>query len=58
VSWLRGELFQGHVQFDVECDLMQYENEVETFAKIHSQNLLGENIFEGVKNHPRMTICK
>jgi hypothetical protein len=42
-------LFEGHVQFDVECDLMQYENKVETFAKIHSQNLLREKNLEGVQ---------
>jgi hypothetical protein len=30
----------------VECDLVQYENKVETVVKIHSHNLLGENNFE------------
>jgi hypothetical protein len=25
-SWLKGGPFQGHVQFGVECDPMQYEN--------------------------------
>jgi hypothetical protein len=35
-SWLKGGLPQGYVQFDVEFDLVQYENKVETFIKIHS----------------------
>ncbi len=29
-SWLKGGSFQGSVQFKVECDLMRYENKVET----------------------------
>jgi hypothetical protein len=47
--------FQGHVQFEVECDLVQYDNKVETIERIHLLNLLGENSFEGV--HPKMTTC-
>jgi hypothetical protein len=46
-SWLRGELFQGYVQFDMGCDLVQYGNKVETIAGIHLQNLLGENNLKG-----------
>ncbi len=34
-SWLKGELPQGHVQFDMKCDLVQYENKVETIVKIY-----------------------
>ncbi len=30
----------------MECDLVQYEKKVETIAKIHSHNLLGENNLE------------
>jgi len=49
----------GHVQFDVECDIMQYENKVETTIRIHLQNLWSENNFEGLqkpsqKDHLRM----
>jgi len=47
-SWLKGELPQGYMQFDVECDLMRYESKVETIVGIHSQNLLGENNLGGV----------
>lgn len=39
----------------MECDIVRYENKIETYAKIHLQNLLGENnpemfktILEGV----------
>jgi hypothetical protein len=48
-SWLRGGLPQGHVQFDMKCDFVQYGNKVETIVKIYKQNLLGENILEDVK---------
>jgi hypothetical protein len=48
-SWLTYEPLQGHVQFEVECDLVRYENKVETTEKIHRLNLLGENILEGVQ---------
>ncbi len=48
-SWLRDESLQGHVQFEVECDLVQYENKIETTEEIHKLNLLGENILEGVQ---------
>jgi hypothetical protein len=33
----------------MECDLVQYEKKVEIIAKIHSQNLLGENNLERVQ---------
>jgi hypothetical protein len=36
-SWLKGELPQGYMQFDLECDFMQYENKVETIVGIHLQ---------------------
>jgi hypothetical protein len=35
-SWLRSALPQGYVQFDVECDLVQHENKIETIMGIHS----------------------
>jgi len=31
------------VQFEVDCDLYQYENEVEITKGIHSLNLMDEN---------------
>jgi hypothetical protein len=34
-SWLKGGPPQGYVQFDMECDLMQYENKIETIMGIH-----------------------
>jgi len=48
-SWLKNGLHQRYVQFDVECDLVQYENKVETSMGIHSRNLLGERSFGGVQ---------
>jgi len=33
----------------MECDLVRYENKVETTMGTHSLNLLGENSFEGIK---------
>jgi hypothetical protein len=36
------------MQFEVECDLMQYEKKVGTIEIIHSFNLQGENNPEGV----------
>jgi hypothetical protein len=41
---------QGHLQFDVECDIVQYENIVETTMGIHLQNLVGENNLLSVQN--------
>jgi len=52
-SWLKDKSFQGHVQFEVECDFVQYENKVEIIDGIYSLNLLGENNPKGVKNHHR-----
>ncbi len=37
------------MQFDVECDLMWYDNKVEIIMEVHSQNLLGENNPKGVQ---------
>jgi hypothetical protein len=37
------------VQFELECDLVPYENKVETTKGIHMLNLLGENNLEGVQ---------
>jgi hypothetical protein len=37
------------MQFDVECDFVQYENKVETTMGIHLQNLFSENNLKGVK---------
>jgi len=48
-SWLKGELFQGHVQFRVGCDLLRNENKVETIKGIHSLNLLRQNNLEGIQ---------
>jgi hypothetical protein len=42
-------MFQGHVQFGVECDLVQYENKVGTIEEIRLLNLQGENNPEGVQ---------
>jgi hypothetical protein len=47
-SWLGGGLFQGYVQFEMKCDLVQYEKKVETTEGIHSLNLMGENSLERV----------
>ncbi len=48
-SWLKGRLPQKHVEYEMECDLVRYENKVETTMGIHSWNLLGENGFRGVQ---------
>ncbi len=48
-SWLKGKPFQGYVQFNVGCDLAQYNNKVETIVGIHLQNLSSENNLEGVQ---------
>ncbi len=48
-SWLKGGSFQGHMQFGVECDPMQYENKVGTIKGIHSLNCQDENSLEGVQ---------
>jgi hypothetical protein len=48
-SRLKGEPPQGHVQFEVECGAMQYENKVETIEGIHLLNLLSENNPKGVQ---------
>jgi len=37
-----------YVQFNVECDLVRYENKVEMIVGIHLQNLLGESKLKGV----------
>ncbi len=47
--WLKSELPQGYMQFNVECDFMQYDNKVETIVRIHLRNLLGENNFGSVQ---------
>jgi hypothetical protein len=46
---LKGESLQRHVQFQVKCGHVQYENKVETTEGIHSLNLQGENNPEGVQ---------
>jgi hypothetical protein len=56
-SWLRDELLKGHVQFEVECDLVRYENKAETIEEIHKLNLLGETFQKAFKNHHKMTTC-
>ncbi len=48
-SWLRSVLLQRHVQFEVECDPMRYENKVETTTRIHTLNLFNENNPKGVQ---------
>jgi hypothetical protein len=57
-SWLKGGPSQGYVQFDMECDLVQYESKIEIIMGIHLQNLLGENNLKVFKDHPRRTTCK
>ncbi len=47
-TWLRDELLQGYVQFDMGCDLAQYGNKVERIMGIQLQNLPSENNFENV----------
>jgi hypothetical protein len=37
-SWLKDELLQGHVQFGVECGLVQYENKIRIIEGIHSES--------------------
>jgi len=37
------------VQFEVECDLQQYEKKVEITKGIHLLNLLDENNFKDVQ---------
>jgi hypothetical protein len=55
----KGGQIQGHVQFEMECDHMRYENKVETTKAIHSLNLLGvETILKVFKNHSKTTICQ
>jgi len=48
-SWLKGKLLQRHVQFEVECDFVWYENKVEITKGIHLLNLLNENNPKGVQ---------
>jgi len=48
-SWLKGKMFQKHMQFEMECDLMWYENKFETIEGIHSLNFSSENIPNSVK---------
>jgi hypothetical protein len=55
-SWPKGRPLQGHVQFEVKCDPMQYENKIETIEGIHLLNLINENSFEGVDH--RKTTCR
>jgi hypothetical protein len=43
LSWLKSKPLQGHVQFGVECDPVQYENKVEIIEGINSLKLQGEN---------------
>jgi hypothetical protein len=38
-----------HVQFGVECDLVQYENKFGIIERIHSLNFQGENSPKGVQ---------
>jgi hypothetical protein len=57
-SWLKGGPLQGHMQFEVVCDLVWYDNKIEIIEKIHSLNLLGENSSKLFKNHPRKTTCQ
>jgi hypothetical protein len=37
------------VQFEVECDFVQYESKVETIKGIDSLNFFGENNLKGVQ---------
>ncbi len=38
----------------MECDLLRYDNEVETTMGIHSWNFLGENSFRAIKKPSEM----
>jgi hypothetical protein len=42
-------MFQKHMQFEMECDPMWYENKFETIKGIHSLNFSSENIPNSVK---------
>jgi hypothetical protein len=42
-SLLKGVLPQGYVQFNVECDLVQYGSKIEIIVEIHLRYLLGKN---------------
>lgn len=57
-SWLKGGLLQGHVQFNMECDLVQYEKKVEIVVKSTRKIFWEKIISKEFKNHPKKTICK
>jgi hypothetical protein len=46
---VKGRSLQKCMQFKVECDLVQYENKVETTNGIHVLNLQSENSPKGVQ---------
>jgi hypothetical protein len=48
-SRLKGRPFQGHVQFGVDYDLVQYENKIGTTKGIHLLKFKGEKNLEGVQ---------
>jgi hypothetical protein len=48
-SWLRGGPLHGHVQFNMDCELVHYENKIETTMGIHLCNFLGGNNLKGVQ---------
>jgi hypothetical protein len=57
-SWLRGGLPQGYVQFNMECDLVRYENKVETIMRIHHGILWVKANLKVFKDHPKRTTCR
>jgi hypothetical protein len=55
---VKGQAIERTCAFNMECDLVQYENKVEITTRIHSWNLLGENNIKMFKNHFKKTVCR
>jgi hypothetical protein len=56
--WLRGGLPQGYVQFNVECDLMQYDTKLKQLWESTCGIFWVKTISRVFKEHPKKTICK
>jgi hypothetical protein len=54
-SWLKGEPFQKHMEFKVECDLVQYQNKIETTFKNYTLNLFFKIVLKVFKDHTKRT---
>jgi hypothetical protein len=52
-SWLIGKPLQIHMQFEMEYDLVRYENKDETTNGIHSLNFQMKIILKVLKTHPK-----